>query len=89
MTEGYKRCCDCKNEKPLEAFHACSRAPDKRQYSCIECRADYDRLRQISRDSYSQDYRAARRAISQLLKLWKPPKVIVHIQSMNQEAQAQ
>lgn len=40
-----KVCCDCRDEKPLDAFHNCADSPDGKQYRCIPCRKAYDRNR--------------------------------------------
>jgi hypothetical protein len=42
-----KKCGKCRQDKPIEAFHLCSKAPDGRQYWCITCRAGYDNARRL------------------------------------------
>ena len=49
MLRQSKPCCDCHEVKPLDAFHYCEDAPDKRQYRCIPCRKEYDRNRRRER----------------------------------------
>ncbi len=46
MNRTTKVCCDCRNEKPLDAFHNCADSPDGKQYRCIPCRRTYDQRRQ-------------------------------------------
>ena len=59
-----KRCCDCRQLKPLDAFHINRNMPDGRQYRCKACRTLYDAERRI-----------AHATLSELLASWKPPVV--------------
>jgi len=70
-----KQCCKCRQDKPIEAFHFCSRSPDRRQYWCIACRAEYDRGR---RDLEPLGHGPLEpESIARLLANWKPPIVNV------------
>src|SRR6185436_13374652 len=55
-----KVCCDCRTEKPLDAFHNCVDSPDGKQYRCIPCRKTYDQAR----------HRTRRPKVSDALKSW-------------------
>jgi hypothetical protein len=61
-----KRCCDCRQLKPLDQFHVNRDMPDGRQYRCKTCRALYDAERRLAHSS-----------INALLSHWKAPAVSV------------
>lgn len=67
-----KRCCACGRVKDLEEFAFCTRAPDRRQYQCRSCRAEYDRRRKL--------FVVVPNA--PIVRLhWKPPAVNIHFTS--------
>jgi hypothetical protein len=82
-----KRCCDCGDEKPLEQFHYCARAPDRRQYRCIACRTTYDRQRSIVRDLKGLDVEESA-SVTRLIANWKPPIVVIFVNTSTQPGEA-
>jgi hypothetical protein len=69
-----KNCGKCRQDKPIELFHYCSKAPDGRQYWCITCRAGYDATRRLEPLGAGP---LEPETVTRLLSSWKPPIVSV------------
>ena len=72
LPEGFKRCCKCKQVKPITEFGKLSKAKDGLKYDCKECRSkQYQDHSEIAKARSRKRYRNNKEEISQKNKEYK------------------